>query len=330
MGAILLKVKLLSAVTAALILVSTTLSIVTKVFAADPPPAQGIQISPVLIDLNAEKSNSYNLKITVTNVTAGELVLKQNINDFRAKDESGNPEIILDENDVDPTFSLKSWMTPAPNMTLKSKESRVVDVQVDVPADAEAGGHYGVVRFSGFAPGTENDENVAIAASVGVLVLARVNGAITESLRVKDFFVEKEGKKTGLLQASPLTLVQRLENDGNVHVKPKGTITVKNMFGSTITAAEINETGRNILPNSTRRLAQEVNKKWMFGRYTAQLDATYGYGNKVLTSTVSFWVIPYRLILIVLLVLIVLFFGIKKGLKRYNDKVIQQALKKQR
>jgi hypothetical protein len=300
-----------------------------RAHAADAPPTQGIQISPVLIDLNAEKSNSYSLKITVTNVTAGDLALKQVVNDFRAKDETGNPEVILDDTETASGFSFKNWVSLPPSIILKSKESRVVTATVNVPAEAEAGGHYGVIRFSGVAPGEEN-ANVSIAASVGVLVLARVNGTISESLKLSDFYAEHNGKKTGFLQNGPLQIVERIENDGNVHVKPKGTITVKNMFGSTVLTTAISDPAKNILPKSTRKFSQEIKQKWLFGRYTARVDATYGYGNKVLSGTFSYWVIPYKLILLVLLALVVIIFGFRFILKRYNEKIITKAMNRRR
>ena len=68
----------------------------------------------------------------------------------------------------------------------------------------------------------------------------------------------------------------------------------------------------------------------MFGRYTARLEANYGYGNKALSGSFSFWVIPYKLILITLISLTVLIFLIRKGLKRYNEKIINNAMHRRR
>ncbi len=292
-------------------------------------PAQGIQVSPVIVELNADKKNSYNLKITVTNVTAGELVLSGEVNDFRAKDETGNPQVILDDEEISSGMSFKKWVTLPARLPLKSKESKVVSINVNVPADAEAGGHYGVIRFSGNPPGQETS-NVSIAASVGVLVLTRVNGQINESLKLKELFVEKNSKRSGLIQNGPFTLVQRIENNGNVHVKPNGNITVKNMFGSTVATLPLNDPAKNVLPNSTRRFSQVVKKKWLFGRFTSRLEATYGYTNKNLTSSYSFWIIPYKLILIVLLAIILLVLLIRLSLKRYKAKILNGSSSRRR
>jgi hypothetical protein len=320
--------RLIACLSAAFVFASALVGSSPHARAADSP-VQGIQISPVTVDLNAEKANVYSLKITVTNVTAGDLVIRQLVNDFRAKDESGNAEVILDEKDVDPTYSMKSWVVPAGDMLLRAKESRVVNVEVRIPANAEAGGHYGVVRWSGYAPGQENGK-VSIAASVGVLVLARVNGATTESLLLKDFLLEQDGKPAWFIENGPFTLAERIENNGNVHVKPTGTVTVKDMFGGTVGTSQLNEPARNILPNSIRRFSQDLGQKWMFGRYTAQLDATYGYDNKILTGTMSFWVIPYRLIILILVVLVLLVFLFRFLLKRYKARIVKQAMTKRK
>ncbi len=316
----------------ATVLVALLLTVASfgRVMAANtPPPTQGIQISPVLIDLNAQKSNKYKLQITVTNVTAQDLVLKGNVNDFRAKDESGNPEVILDDTEGSEGFSFKKWVSVPQNISLKVKESKVVTVTVNVPDNAEAGGHYGVVRFTGVPPGEENSK-VSIAASVGVLVLARVDGKISEKLSLKELYIEKDGKKSGLSQSGPLNIVERIENTGNVHVKPSGNVTVKNMFGGTVATLPLSEPARNVLPQSVRKFSQPLNKKWLFGRYTARVEVSYGYTNQVLSDSFTFWVIPYKLMLIVIISLTLVFFLIKTGLKRYNEKIINRAISNRR
>jgi hypothetical protein len=46
---------------------------------------------------------------------------------------------------------------------------------------------------------------------------------------------------------------------------------------------------------------------------------------KTLTGKIGFWVIPWKLILLGLVGLIVLWFVLKIALKRYNDHIIAQA-----
>lgn len=296
-------------------------------YAETQPAGQGIQVSPVIIDLNSEKGKTYKLKITVTNVTAGDLILKSSAVDFRAKDESGNPYIIDEEQTgQNRAYSFKKWVKPMSSLYLKTKESRVVSVEVNVPPDAEAGGHYGVIRFSGVSPGLA-DKNVALIASVGVLVLTRVEGRVNEQLSVKDIFVEQNRHKKSVLETGPFNLVTRLENTGNVHVKPSGNVTVKNFFGSTIATLQLADQPKNILPASIRRFEQTVDKKWLFGRYTVSFNGVYGVSGKIAQGSASFWVIPYKIITILIAFVAATVWAVKYLLKRYKAKIIKQAKK---
>jgi len=66
-------------------------------------------------------------------------------------------------------------------------------------------------------------------------------------------------------------LETRVENTGNVHFKPTGTLTIKNMFGSEVTT--INLTSQNVLPDSIRQLINEWDPGiTSFGRYTEQIE----------------------------------------------------------
>ncbi len=293
---------------------------------AAPSTAQGLQISPVIIELNADKGQTYNLKLSVLNVTTGDLVFKSFVNDFKAKDETGNPQVLL-TSDLPPSASVISWVQPIGNIPLAAKQTKTLIVPVTVPANAESGGHYGVIRFSGTAP-EEQETSVSLAASAGVLLLVRVSGQITENLKISEFFTQKGSQRTSWFETGPVTFVERISNTGNVHVKPIGDLTVSNMFGKHVATLKVNETKGNILPASTRRFEQTLNKKWMLGKYTAAVNLAYGTQGKVLAGTTTFWVIPYKLIIVILIVLAVLIFLIRMLVKRYNRRVIQKAQQK--
>jgi hypothetical protein len=291
--------------------------------AASPSPVQGIQVSPVLINLNAEKGQSYKLTLTVTNVTAGPLVLTSAINDFKAKNETGIPEVIVNNNQPSGTYSLHDWISPIPPFTLQSQQAQTIHFVVNVPPDGEAGGHYGVIRFSGVPP-SQTGQHVALNASVGVLILGRVAGNITEQLALKQFFSEKNGHQASLMANGPVTLVARIQNIGNVHVEPIGNMTVKNTWGKTVATYPFGSQAENILPASIRRYSQNFGKPAPFGHYTVNLNAAYGTTGGVLIGSTSFWVISYKLLLLILAVLIILVLIGRNLVKRYNARVISR------
>lgn len=288
---------------------------------------QGIMVSPVTIELNAAKGKSYTLDVKVTNVTAGELTLIGEVNDFRAKDETGTPDILQGEDNG--AYSIRTWIEKPARFRLKSKESKTVKIPVRVPANAEPGGHYGVVRFSGIAPELE-DTGVALSASVGTLILARVEGDIKETLQLRDFLFEQNGNQSWWFEATPVTAVERLSNSGSVHLKPAGTLELKDIFGRSVAKTTVNPDGRNVLPGSTRRYEQAITSGWMFGPYKASIELAYGTTGQVLLGETTVWFIPWRLILLILFILFILIFGGRMMLKRYNARVIAKHNKRSR
>jgi hypothetical protein len=65
----------------------------------------------------------------------------------------------------------------------------------------------------------------------------------------------------------------------------------------------------------------------MFGRYTADLTLGYGTKGEAITGETSFWVIPYRLILVSLLIVVTVVFVLTRVIRMYNNYIIQAAKK---
>ena len=198
--------------------------------AANNNAAQGIQISPTLVELNASKGKTYNINLGVTNVTGTDLVYKTSVSDFGASGETGSPHIFIDKK-LTPASSVITWVDTAPSFALDAHKSKTVTAQINVPANAEPGGHYGVLQFSGTAP-TLDRTGVGLSASAGVLLLIRVDGLITEKAELASFYTSatQSGKETSFFESGPVYFVVRIQNVGNIHVKPVGNIEVTDMF----------------------------------------------------------------------------------------------------
>jgi hypothetical protein len=285
--------------------------------------AQGLQISPALVELNAAQGKTYTVTLHVTNVTASDLSYSTSTDDFNAADETGTPHILLDST-LPATVSMRSWIATVPPFTLQARKSQVIAAQITIPTDAEPGGHYGVLRFSGSAPELK-DTGVGLSASAGVLMLIRVDGAITEKASLASFTSESNGKQSSFFENGPLTFVTRIQNEGNVHVKPVGSIELRDMFGGLVTTMPVNADKSNVLPSSIRRFEATYANKWLFGRYTANLTLGYGTTGQAITNTISFWVIPYKLILVGLIILATVIFILSRMVKVYNRRIIAKS-----
>lgn len=289
--------------------------------------AQGLQISPTRVELNAVKGKTYTIKLSVMNVTASDLVYSSSVNDFNAKDETGSPNIV-ENSKLPATASIIAWMNPISRFTLKPRELRQITAEVTIPNNAEPGGHYGVLNFSGTAPELEGT-GVALAARTGLVILIRVDGAISEKAELASFYsANKNGKQSWFFENGPIKFITRIKNIGNIHVKPSGDIEVKDMFGGIVAKIPVNKVMSNVLPSSIRRFGDDngtLDKAWMFGIYTANLTLGYGTTGQAITSTISFWVIPYKIIATVLFILITLIYVSKKLIRAYNKRIIEKA-----
>lgn len=289
---------------------------------------QGLEISPPVIELAADPGQTVTANIRVRNVTRGELIAKGKADDFGAgSDESGQPKLLLDETGAT-RYSLKYWVSGVPDLRLAAQELKTSTVTIKVPKNAEPGGHFGVIRFTAVPPDLAGT-GVALSASVGTLVLLKVSGAVTDKLALAEYSAWQLGKKQSFFEHGPVDFLVRIKNEGSVHEKVTGNIEITNMFGKKSATVKVNDKGGNVLPDSVRRFEQTWEQKQLFGRYTAKLSLKYASG-KTLDGSMSFWVIPWKLILLSLVGLVVVFFLLRLGLRRYNEHIIAQANRRRR
>ena len=309
-----------------------SLGVYAKTVLAAPAPTgntgQALEIAPPVLTLTADPGQTIKTDIRLRDISNGSLFVTAQINDFVAAGEDGTPKILLDSEGTNP-YSIKGWVTPLSDLLMIPKQIKTLSVTINVPINASPGGHYGVIRFTATPPELHG-QGVSLSASLGSLVLIKVNGDTKEGLSVQEFSVNHGGKTGTLFETAPLQFVERLKNTGNTHEQPVGQVTITDMFGKKVAAVNINLPPRNILPQSIRKFDQPLDasvlgNKVLFGRYTANLSVTYGANNQVLTSSLVFWVIPYTLIGVSIIALIVGFFGLRLLIRRYNRHIIGKA-----
>jgi hypothetical protein len=290
---------------------------------------QALEIAPPIENISGNPGQTLKLTVKLRNISKTYLVVSNQVNDFVAAGEDGTPKILLKNNDNDNPYSIRQWVGPLPSFTVSPGHIKDLPVTITIPKNASPGGHYGVIRFTGTAPNLKGS-GVSLSASLGMLVLLRVNGPVQEKLSIDEFSVNHGGKTGSLFESGPVNFVEKIKNSGNIHEEPTGHIVIKNMFGKTLAGLNVNLPPRNILPASTRKFSQPLDKtvignKKLFGKYTATLKITYASGKKTLDSKLTFWVIPYKLIAALAVLLVVIFFGLRYLLRRYNRRIIEKS-----
>lgn len=332
-----MKHRLLSAILALLVLGSVASPVVKAATSTSTPAAnssQALEISPPVVNLSGDPGETVKTQISIRDVADVPLVVTGQVNDFVASGEDGIPKLLLDDGEESP-YSMKSWYSPLSKLNLEAKKIENLTVTINIPKNAAPGGYYSTIRFTATAPGVEGN-GVALSASLGALILMRVNGDATEKLSVAEFSTIDSNEKTAwLFESAPVNFLLRTKNEGNLHEQPVGQATIKDMFGNTVGLVNINLEKRNVLPSSTRKFEAPLDKavigdRMLFGRYTADLVVTYGTNGSKVTASLSFWVIPWKLILTVIVVLVGGFFLIRFGLRRYNEYILSRAPRRRR
>jgi len=202
------------------------------------------------------------------------------IEDFTTSGEEG--QVVLEEGETDSSYSLAQWIEmETKDLILQPNEEKTIAFMINVPRNAEPGGHYASVLFQSQTQSVPG--NAAVASRVGSLILLRVSGNINENAQLETFTMGSNYVETG-----PVTFTMRVKNEGNVHINPQGKIVITNLFNQVV--SEVPLESRNVLPGAVRKVDTVWPEKNLFGRYKATLIATYGEGaeKKLLTSAVVF------------------------------------------
>lgn len=267
----------------------------------------GLAVSPPTVELAANPGDTLKSSIRVDNITDDTLSVFVDRKNFEASGEEGQAVLTTD----DTTYSLASWIAVAETQaSIPAKSSKVFNFTINVPTNAEPGGHFGSVVFRTKAQAVTGQSGVSVGSEVGSLIFLRVAGDIKEGANIETFQPAKS-----FYEYSPVTFETRIKNSGSAHFKPQGTITITNMLGQKV--AEVTLDGRNVLPGTIRKFETEWKSRWPIGKYTATLSLTIGDGGKtILTSSTTFVVLPYKQLSIAFLILVIVLFILIRRRKR--------------
>lgn len=271
----------------------------------------GFSISPPSFEVSANPGDTIKNVVKVTNITSNPIALETLAKDFIAVGNEGAVEL-LDESS---SFSLANWVNfEVDNITLQPKQTVLIDYQINVPSNAEPGGKFASLIFRTVLPENTEVTGATLAQEVGALVLMRIAGNAKEYAIISEFTSDKSVYEYG-----PVEFTLIVKNEGSVHVRPKTNVTITNMSGKRVDSISLGE--KNVLPSAERKFNGLLEKKYLFGRYTATATAVYGAKNTILTDTYSFVVVPYKIVIPAVVGLILLLIAFAKGRKRLSKAV---------
>ena len=270
--------------------------------------SSGLSIGPFLkeVVISGEEPESSFL-ITIGNSTVATLPILINVVDFGAADENGGVNFLPNTDGLERKYGLASWMRPEKSsIVLQPKSSQQIKVTITNSESLSPGGHYGAVIFKlDKSQEFKNQSKVDFTKAVSTLVLAKKEGGARESVSVSG--VTWNNAPFSL----PDNVQVKLNNDGNVHARPSGDITVYGTLGTIVSKERFNQESTIILPETIRTYPTKINTtpiQWVPGWATITFRYRTNEADKYQVTTTRIFIFsPYTVVaLIVLITLAVL------------------------
>lgn len=287
--------------------------------------------SPLVLTLKPSQTTTHDLKVRNAGSQAEKLTIAPRA--FKINDATG--EVAFE--DTKKPAEIGEWVSfSSTNFTVQPGEWFTQKVTIAVPESAGFSYSFALVITRQDTPAAK-DAGRELKGSVAIFTLVNIDkpGA-TRTLQL-----EKLSTTSGLYEYLPATIDVKLKNTGNSIVRPDGNVFIQRTANDTepITALPVNKNDGYILPGSTRTLSidwtdgfpgvrqstdssgQTRNEsdwnfanfsKIRFGYYTAKLVAVYNDGQRDIpvVGEVGFWVIPWKILLGILLLLLLIGTGI--------------------
>jgi hypothetical protein len=298
------------------------------------PAGLNLEISPLPIELKAEPGTSTSTDLKLKNSGKSDEKIKVSLKTFSAEGKDGQITI----HDPTPADDFINWISfDRTTLELSPGQEQSVHMSVNLPSRA-AHGYYYAVEFELANPPKPQPGGAGLQGAVAMFVLlnAHAPGEL-KKIQVSSFTADHNS-----YEFLPVNFNVRLHNSGNIHTTAYGNIFIKRGKHQ-VASLPINEAKGLILPGNNRRFSASwdngfpayVNQtdssgkpindaqgnpqkhlKWdiskishlRFGHYTANLVMVYndGQSDVPITGTLSFWVIPWRLLGFALALIIII------------------------
>ena len=344
--------KTLQAIIIGVIFLTSVFYILNSAFAQNSSSNYDVTVSPVFFDLTSNPGDTLSEKIKIRNNTSSPIAIILQVKGISG-DLNGN--LTLKEDKLNQAVNWVNFQDT--KETLKPLEWTEIPFTIQVPKDA-AYGYYVAVSFTQDKQSTLKNTGASItgAAAVPILLNVRKPGAKSDA-KILNFSVDNY-----VNEYLPINFNTKIQNTGNIHVKPHGNIFISTGNNKNIAILDVNGGLGSILPQSARifqsswsdgfivnqpiiengqpkldkngkiqtHLVVSWNKltSFRFGKYTANLLLVFDNGKRdvPLETSVSFWVIPYKVIIGVIISVILLIIIIRFLLKYYINRQIKKRL----
>ncbi len=245
---------------------------------------------------NLDKGEEYNDQVVIENT--GDNSLQAKIYPVDALTTSDGAFAL--ENEDEPRDEIGQWVHLSENeVDLQPGEKKTIDFTFKVPADASVGEHIGGIIVENKQ--MKSGKQINLKTRVGVRIYETIPGEIIKKIEVAD--LQAKGYFNNIWSLFYNYQVQyNLVNQGNVQVKPKVEMELtSDWFGSA--TKEEKETNGSIFPGKQISFEHQIDKNLWIGPYKVLITVNQEGAAPVQISH-TFWVWPWKLIVLGILLLV--------------------------
>lgn len=235
----------------------------------------GLAISPAIVEVGAQPGSTQETIITLTNNSDRAIPLK-----------ADSTSLIPIDNEIDQSrraeFDASSWVKiNQENILLEPGEATPIKVSIEVPKEANPGGHYAQVGFRVLEQASFNQAaNAEIIPEISAALFISTPGDVIEKAEFNTSnIISKYVSKN-----SERKLEFTMSNFGNTHIlpAPKVVITKNNQV-----VKELHMQPQLVLPNTYKKFSVDWPADVAYGRYQVHVETVYGNQNIPLTSDLT-------------------------------------------
>lgn len=254
----------------------------------------GLRIIPASIEERVDPGETITETLTITNVSEVEdqyYLFKRNIKGV----EAGGVPVFAEDNLEVTGYEISEWIAvQGEPLTIPAGASAAVPLSINVPENASPGSHFGGV-FVSKEPPRLREIGAGVGYEVAAIISIRINGDIVDNARIRSFSSDKlfYGTKN-------VDFIAKIENQGNILIRPRGPLTISSMFGGEPDIQIVNNSRAGVFPGTVRDFEFSWEDEGIgFGRYEAILALVYDgdNGQRTIDASLVFWVFPAKVVI---------------------------------
>ncbi len=285
-----------------------------------------IGVSPTSKVLKVQPGDTYTDEVVFWNLSQDADTYQIYVRGFRQiENQPGTAIILTDEEEAKSLYSASKWVTlEKDTLTLEPNKNTKLRYTINVPLDVTEGEYNAqIFLISESAGGTQGSVTFANLAA-GMPLLLQIGDEFVENAELLRFTSDKK-----TYEKINIDFLTQIKNLGDTHITPTGEIVVENIFKQEVARIPFNRNRQSLLRDNLGNYIDNwsqpgylsPNNALAIGPMKATLLVTYRSiqpGFATLSSEISFWIIPWKILLAILLPILTAIIVVisKKRLKR--------------